>query len=104
MPEADKILVDATSLLVNNDGIGDVSCLVLLQRRGDVTVFNNGTGFINTQADFNAINNLPGRVKVVNQISFCGTFNNFLGCAPIPGTSQIVVARFPYRGGSTVGA
>ena len=45
-----------------------------------------------SQADFNTINGLPGRVKVVNQINWCGGLKpNVIGCAPVPGNSQIVV-------------
>ncbi len=90
--DADRILGDASSLLWQNDGPGDISCQQHLFRNGAVTVFNTGNGIINSQQDFNTINGLPGRIKVVNQINFCGALiPNVIGCAPVPGTSQIVV-------------
>ena len=90
--DADRILTDATAILWRDNGISDVACSVRLLRNGNVTVFANGNGVINSQADFNAINGLPGRVKVVNQINWCGgLIPNVIGCAPVPGTSQIVV-------------
>ena len=89
---ADSILDDATRVLWRNDGAADDACSVRLYRRGNVAVFNNGNGIINSQADFNAINGLGGRVKVVNQINWCGALiPNVIGCAPVPGTSQVVV-------------
>src|SRR5262249_6043356 len=64
-----------------------------LLRNGNVAVFNTGNGMINSNADFNTINGLPGRIKVVNQINVCGATisPNIIGCAPIPGSSQVVV-------------
>ncbi|HNP28525.1 MAG TPA: VCBS repeat-containing protein, partial [Nitrospirales bacterium] len=90
--DADRILDDATRVVWRNDGPGDISCAARLYRNGNVTVFNNGNGTINSQADFNTINGLAGRVKVVNQINWCsGLIPNVIGCAPVPGNSQIVV-------------
>jgi hypothetical protein len=90
--DADRILYNGSRVLWSNDGAGDVSCLVRLYRNGNVTVFNTGNGIINSQADFNTINGLPGRVKVVNQINWCGGLApNIIGCSPIPGSSEIVV-------------
>jgi hypothetical protein len=90
--DADRILTDATRVLVRNDGTGDVACPVRLFRQGNVSAFNNGNGMINSNADFNTINGLAGRVKVVNQINWCGgLIPNVIGCAPVPGNSQVVV-------------
>jgi hypothetical protein len=90
--DADRILDDSTRVVWRNDGAGDVSCSARLYRRGNVTAFNNGNGIINSQADFNTINGLAGRVKVVNQINWCGgLIPNVIGCAPVPGNSQVVV-------------
>jgi len=89
--DADRILDDATRVLWRNDGAGDVSCSVRLFRRGNVGTFNNGNGIINSQADYNTITGLAGRVKVVNQINWCsGLIPNVIGCAGT-GTSQIIV-------------
>ena len=90
--DADRILTDATRVLARNDGTGDVACPVRLFRQGNVSAFNNGNGMINSNADFNTINGLAGRVKVVNQINWCGgLIPNVIGCAPVPGNSQVVV-------------
>lgn len=89
---ADTILSNATARLKTNDGTGDVSCCVEFERSGAVTTFALGNGIINSAADFTAVNGLPGNVKVVNQINWCGGFLvGIIGCAPIPGTSLIVV-------------
>ena len=88
---AGQILADATAVLRTNDGPGDVPADVRLERNGTVTAFAAGTGIINSRADFEAVNNLPGNVKVVTQINWCGNFApNIIGCAPVPGTSRRV--------------
>jgi len=89
--DTDRILDDATRVLWRNDGAGDVACAARLLRNGNVTVFNTGNGNINSQANFNAVNGLAGRVKVVNQINWCGgLIPNVIGCAG-QGNSQLVV-------------
>ena len=88
---ADTILVDATTVAQTNDGPGDVACGVGVARNGGVTTFTV-SGIINSSADLNAVLALPGNIKVVNQINWCGGFSpNIIGCAPIPGTSLAVV-------------
>jgi hypothetical protein len=63
-----------------------------LVREGVVGEFSEGTGIINSKADFDKIIALPGFVKVVNQINWCGGFlSGIRGCAPIPGNSMVVV-------------
>jgi len=89
---ADAILSNATTILKTNDGPGDVACNVNLVRSGNITAFTTGNGIINSAANFNAVNSLPGNVKVVRQINWCGTLApNIIGCAPVPGTSLVVV-------------
>ncbi len=89
---ADAILADMSTILQTSDGAGDVACNVGFTRNGDVTAFATGTGMINSQADFTAVNGLPGQVKVVNQINWCGGLApNIIGCAPVPGPSMVVV-------------
>lgn len=89
---ADQILDGKSTILQTDDGSGDVECNVAFTRNGPVTVFDTGNGMINSRADFLAVNNLPGNVKVVNQINFCsGLAPNIIGCAPVPGTSRLVV-------------
>jgi hypothetical protein len=65
-------------------------------------VFTSGNGSINSQTDFDRIMGLPGHVKVVNQINWCGTIKpNVIGCAPTPATpnSQVVVRYTPSQEG-----
>jgi flavodoxin len=89
---ADVILADATVVLQTNDGAGDRACLVHFTRDGAVTQFSTGDGSIDSQSEFNAVIALPGFVKVVNQINWCGgIIPNVIGCAPVPGSSLVVV-------------
>jgi len=87
----DTILIDATTVAQANDGPGDVACGVSVARNGGLTTFA-AFGIINSSGDLNAVLALPGNIKVVNQINWCGGFSpNIIGCAPIPGTSLAVV-------------
>jgi hypothetical protein len=89
---ADAILADASNVLQVKDGAEDVSCSVALTREGDVTEFTIGDGSIDSEAEFNAVIGLPGYVKVVNQINWCGGLApNIIGCAPVPGASLTAV-------------
>ncbi len=89
---ADMIATDMTLLLRVSDSPGDVICDVRFERDGNVNTFAATTGIINSQADFNTVINLPGTVKVVNQINWCGALApNIIGCAPIPGNSFAAV-------------
>ncbi len=88
----DEILADATEAAREDDGAGDVACEVVLGRAGPVTTFSQGNGIVNSSTDFATIIGLPGHVKVVNQINWCGTFSpNIIGCAPLGGVSLAVV-------------
>lgn len=89
---SDAILRDMQSIITINDGPGDIACDVNFSRNGEVGVFNIGSGFINSESDFVAVNGLPGEIKVVNQINWCGGIApNIIGCAPVPGVSFVVV-------------
>jgi hypothetical protein len=89
---ADEILDDMGDICLTNDGPGDVVCLVKFERDGPVTTFSTGTGSINSSADFTAVNGLTGNVKVVQAINWCGGLApNIIGCAPVPGSSFVVV-------------
>jgi hypothetical protein len=89
---ADLILRDASAVLQVRDSPEDVVCPVELRRAGGVTTFTVSNGSVNSEADYRAILALPGQVKVVNQINWCGGFKaNIIGCAPTPGNSLIVV-------------
>ena len=89
---ADQILESATETLqTNNVGGDEVPCDVTFARSGSVTTFSTGTGSIDEPGDYNAVLALPGKVKVVNQINWCDDYVSALGCAPRPGSSQVVV-------------
>ncbi len=89
---ADEILASMTEILQTNDGAGDVACDVRFERDGNITTFSTGDAVINSSADFNAVNRLPGNVKVVSQINWCGGFSpGIIGCAPVPGDSLVIV-------------
>ncbi len=90
---ADQIAADMTTILNTNDGPGDMACTkVRFERDGAVTTFSATTGSINSSANFSTVIGLPGRVKLVNQINWCGVFlPNVIGCAPVPGDSLAVI-------------
>ncbi len=89
---ADAIMADMGQALQTDNGSGDVACSVSFTRAGHVTTFATGNGIVNSQANFNAVNSLPGNIKVVNQINWCGALiPNVIGCAPVPGNSLVVV-------------
>jgi hypothetical protein len=82
--QAGAIFGDATEAAREDDGAGDV----LLEHAGPVTTFFKGIGIVNSSTDFATIIGLPGHVKVVNQINWCGTFSpNISGCVPLGGMS-----------------
>ena len=98
-PGADSILTAASTVAQTNNGLGDAPCPVTLTRNGSITTFGSPS-FINSQADLNAVLALPGQVKVVNQINWCGGLSpNIIGCAPVPGTSLVVVRFLPVSEG-----
>ena len=70
---ADSILTAASTVAQTNDGRGDVSCNVTLKRTGSITTFG-APSFINSSADLDTVLALPGYVKVVQQINWCGGF------------------------------
>ena len=88
---ADVILADASTVLQTDDGAGDIACTVTLARSGNVGVFNTGDGSLDTNAELTAVFDLPGNVKVVDEVNFCaGRFNvSFIGCGLTPGASFI---------------
>jgi hypothetical protein len=99
--QAATILASARTVLQMNDGPGDVACSVTMSRGGAVTVFADGDGSIDSEAEFDTLYNLPGHVKVVNQINRCdGLIPNVLGCAQTPGNSLVVVRTMANREGS----
>ena len=90
--EAERIVGDATAVLQVSNGPTDVACNVAFTRAGHVGTFNTGNGIINTGADFSTIVALPGDVKIVNAINWCGLPGfGIIGCAPVPGGSFVAV-------------
>lgn len=90
--QADTILTEMTTIAQLGDGAGDVPCLIRFERDGNVRRFTTGDGSIDSSAEFSAVNGLPGNVKVVNEINWCGSLApGIIGCAPVPGTSLVVV-------------
>lgn len=90
--DADNALAGATSALQMNDGPGDVACDVTLVRVGLPTTFSTGDGSIDTGQEFSAVTAVPGNVKVVTAINWCGSIGvGIIGCGSTPGTSLAVV-------------
>ena len=93
--EADQILGDGTNVIQTGNGPGDVPCAVELVRTGGIGTFP-APRFINSSADMDAAELLPGQVQVVDQINWCGGFSpNIIGCASVPGNSLVVVRFNP---------
>ena len=89
---ADQIIADAVKILNDNDGTGDVSCVVDLIRDGPVSTFDIGNGIVNSQADYDAVCATPGWVHLVEQINYCGgPIPDIAGCSDTPGTCMVLV-------------
>lgn len=98
--DATRIMADGSNVLQTNDGAGDIACDVELRRDGNVGVFNTGDGQIDTNAELAEIFDLPGNIKIVDEVDFCGGFNvNIIGCGQTPGTSFIVERFTPAQEG-----
>ena len=94
--DADRILRDGTRTAAVSDHAGDVACNIELRRNGGVSVLPSGDGSIDSSAEFSALMAMPGWVKVVNQINWCGSIGaGIIGCAPVPGSSLAVVRFTP---------
>lgn len=90
--DADRIMADGTTVAQTADFAGDVACNIEMRRSGTVTTFTTGDGSLDSSAEFNAVISLPGWIKAVNQINWCGSIGaGIIGCAPVPGTSLTVV-------------
>jgi hypothetical protein len=91
----DEILRDASIVLQTNDGPGDVACPVAFARQGDMTVFNDTDGNLNTSAKLNTVFGLAPDMKIVPAVDFCGgQFNtSFIGCGII-GQFNLIIERF----------
>lgn len=88
----DEIMLDATTVLQTKDSPDDVACDVRLVRDGSVGEFSIGDGTIDTAFELNQVLSQPGWVKFVREINWCGgPGTSIIGCAPVPGTSLVVV-------------
>lgn len=92
---------NAGAILRRKNGEGDVRCSVCFWRSGNVTDFSDGDGSIDTCDELDAALDLPGWVKVVNQINACGyDVNNKCVIKPVAGCGRqlepsFVVTRLP---------
>jgi hypothetical protein len=89
--DADSILSSASSILQSNDGGGDVACRLSFDRNGTVSSFTVGDGVIDDGTEASAIHAVSPRVKVVNQILWCGgpgAPGTIIGCTS--GSSSII--------------
>lgn len=90
--DADRISADGTQLLQMKDSASDVSCNVTIRRRGSVSSFSNTDGIIDNATEFVSVENVPGDIKVVRAINWCGsTGGGIIGCARTPGSSLLMV-------------
>ena len=90
--DADRIMGDGSTVAATADFSGDVACNIQMARSGSVTTFTTGDGSLDSSAEFNAVVSLPGWIKAVNQINWCGSIGaGIIGCAPVPGNSLTVV-------------
>jgi len=108
------IMADFTERLAQADSDDDFACaedfnqLPLVNNAGPATYAlsgsvgtYNGNANISSESIFDAVIATPGYVKVVNSITWCGGFGaNIIGCAPVGGTSMMVVRM----GGSAEGS
>ena len=90
--EADQVLREATGILQTVDGDDDVQTMVELRRIGELTSFENESGFIQDEAMLWEVLGLPGDIHVVPYIGWCGAAKPGInGCAPIGGGDMAVI-------------
>lgn len=88
---------DAASTLIQQDsGAGDANCCTAILRQGNVNFVNAPSGVtggvINSSSDLDAVFDLPGDIKIVASIGFCGQSGSYNGCAR--GNELILFAGF----------
>ncbi len=91
-----SILWSASVVAGFADSPDDVACCITVDDGGTSGAFGefgDGLDVIDTEAELNAVFAVvPGRVKVVRAINWCGgTGTNIAGCAPAPGSAMVVV-------------
>lgn len=95
-PLATALTERATSRLTASDFPGDVACCVEIRSAGSQGAFgkvDDGLDVINTQQELiEVLDHSCGRLKIVNQINYCGgVAPNILGCAYTAGNGIAVV-------------
>lgn len=91
--DADSILSEATTLVQEKDTKHDDACSVVFARGGKIDTFSAPPATIASRRDYEKVINLPGEVKIVRSILWCGgkADATILGCAPTPGRSFVAI-------------
>lgn len=81
--QVDRVLQEASRLLRIRDTATDIECHVEFRRKATLMPLptNQLPAAIQSKADMESLANLPGDVKVVGQINWCGEPGIFIGCA-----------------------
>jgi len=94
--DADRILCNAGNILQIRDSANDVACPVELGRVGNIATAE-GPISIDSQAELDQVFALPGYVKVVDEINYCGGMMapSAVGCGGRrEGRPRMVVERY----------
>ena len=99
--DVERIVDRMNEILRDDDGAGsaDIECAVRFEKVGGIVPFEfpsgaQTPGTIQTEDELNTILGLEGgNVKVVDRINFCKIIRRVTGCAPIPGSSFVVVSE-----------
>ncbi|MCO7225585.1 hypothetical protein [Pleionea sp. CnH1-48] len=87
--EADRILGDASDILLTQDGSDDVACPVTMKRSGNVTTTTQGDGTLDARGDLSAY---PDGITLVKAINYCSSLSpNIIGCASTPGKKAVFI-------------
>jgi len=94
--DVDRLAIVATSVTATASQIDDVACCNTFVRKGSGQLFGvagDGLEIIDSEAElFAVLAAQSGRVKVVEEINFCGgPGTNIIGCAVLGGDSMVVV-------------
>ena len=101
----DPILREMGRVLATRDSPADEACDIAFERPRAIVTFPTGDGSINNTDELNAVFAVPGQVKVVPFIYWCGRAIAALGCAGIGGNSMIVsISMLEVGGGGVVWA
>jgi len=91
--DVDRILGDAATTLQRRDSSNDVACPVALKRKGNLVPIpaKSHPGAVQTYDEMAKLRELPGDVKIVREITWCGEPGIFLGCGgPQKGLMAVV--------------